>query len=163
MNLSRNSVAGWSFATALVARGLAPLANLTDGAMIALIYAKFAMLVVATFLARFCRGPSAAWWFGFATLGWASMLFCMPDLWNWNGVGAVEVAPGVYLDDMIYARVVSALELPDTGRIAKMVELIVSTWITILASTSGGYVALLLDRKARRSAAADASEPTPSR
>ncbi len=163
INPSRNSVAGWLIATALVALGLAPLANLTDGVVIALIYAKFTMLVVATFLARFGRGPSAAWWFGFATLGWASMLFLSPDLWNWNGLGDVEVAPRIYLDDVIYNRVVEAMQLPDTGNNVEMVELVVSTWITILASTSGGFVALLLDRRARRSAAADTPEPIPAR
>ena len=170
LNPSRNSVAGWLFAVAVIALGLAPLANLNDGVMIAVINAKFAMLVVATFLARFGRGPSAAWWFGFATLGWTSVLIGVPELWE--GINSVKMAPGLYLGDVagsIADRLASAMKPPiGTVHAAQVehfekVQHVVSTWITILASIAGGSLALLIDRRAGRSAAADTPEPTPSR
>ena len=73
MSPSRNSIAWWLVATVLVALLLAPLAHLTDIGNLVLMYSRFTLMILATFLARFGNRRQRSWWFGFSTVGWARL------------------------------------------------------------------------------------------
>jgi hypothetical protein len=148
MNPLRSSVAGWLIATAIFALLLAPLAYLTDAGNLVLMYLKFSLMTCATFLARFGENRHRSWWFGFSAVGWASILFNVPGLWNANSVNLV---PGLDLTNLS-GSIASQLPVGST-RIVQYNKLtaVVETWLNLLAAVGGGMLALALDRRGRRS------------
>jgi hypothetical protein len=151
MTLPRNSVAAWLLVTALVAFALAPLANLTDATLTAVMYLKFGILIAATFLARFGSKRYAAWWFGFSVCGWASTLF---GAWSlWAGINKVVLTPpGVdfcVLSDSIAIQIEKAMGLSrpsNQGRLASVVRL----WFNIFAAVTGGLLAIGCEHRSTR-------------
>jgi hypothetical protein len=147
MTLVRNSVGTWLFVTALVALMLAPLYYLTDPGILVLMYARFGLMITATFLARFGERRHRTWWFGFSACGWAAILFSVPGLWS---LGSVNVAPGIDLADLSAS---IAFQLADgslsAGRVDQLAA-VVDSWFNLLAAFTGGMMALALDRRGRQ-------------
>ena len=145
MKVSRNSVAGWLFATALVAFTLAPLGYLTNVGLTILMYFKFGSLIVATFLARFGGRRHVSWWFGVATFGWASILFQVPGLWL---VPGLVIAPNVDLTDLANSAAywIADLTRGSSQPIGLRSEAVVQCWLTIIAALIGGKLAYLCER-----------------
>jgi hypothetical protein len=158
MPLVRNSVGTWLGIVALMALCLAPLANLSDLTSLALVYVKFGLVIVATFLARYRPGRPAAWWFGFATLGWASILIGGPG----NSMGHIALTSNADLGDLSGSVVVSliAILFPNLAigsppNMKSFVHLrgVVQLWFLIVAATAGGLLSLFVyDRQNRRPA-----------
>ncbi len=66
----RRSIAALMMMVVLGAIAFASLSNPTKIWLGLLMYLKTGLLLYAAFRARYGRGPSADWWFGFAVFGW---------------------------------------------------------------------------------------------
>jgi hypothetical protein len=166
MTLPRNSVATWLLVTTLVAFALAPLASLSDATLTALMYVKFTIMIIATFLVRYGPERNAAWWFGFSTFGWASILISVPGLWY--SIGAVNLAPGINLADLnrsIGEQVAAAMTSSSRPAVnVNEIDIVVQSWFMILAAMTGGFLSLALDRRSQRRVGLDVtSDSTNSR
>jgi hypothetical protein len=65
---------GMMAVVAVVAIGVASLRNPSLVLIGALLYIRVGLVLYGTFAARYGRGSAAAWWFGFAAFGWASLM-----------------------------------------------------------------------------------------
>jgi hypothetical protein len=160
MPLVRNSVGTWLGIVALIALCLAPLANLSDLTSLALVYLKFGLVILATFLARYRPGRPAAWWFGFATLGWASILIGGPG----NSMPQFSLSGRISFSDLCDSLGCSVLDvlIPDWRPASRRLPYgingpffhirgVVQFWFLIVAATAGGLLSLFVyDRQNRQ-------------
>ncbi len=130
------STAGMMIGIALVSLALAPLAYPTDACFTALMYFKVGGLVAATFGARYAGGRAAAWWFGFATLGWANLVISVPGLWN--GVNVLLASPELALNDLAASA---------ADQIDPRAEPILRFWFALACSLAGGWASVAIDRR----------------
>jgi hypothetical protein len=159
MPLVRNSVGTWLGIVALIALCLAPLVNMSNITSLVLVYLKFSLVILSTFLARYRQGRPAAWWFGFATFGWASILIGGPG----NSLAEVSLNQRIELSDLCDSVGVVVLDLvrpdwrltppPLPNGISPFfwIRGVVQFWFLIVAASAGGLLSLFMyDRQNRQ-------------
>jgi hypothetical protein len=83
---------------ALLAVEMASLRVASDGYVDLSRHLTIVMLAVATYLARYGYGGRAAWWFGFALVGWAYLALAVDGSARRGFVGATPISDGATPD-----------------------------------------------------------------
>ena len=115
-------------------------------------YVSVAMLVIATYRARYRKGREADWWFGFALGGWSYYLFSGDMIWQWawpthlpNSLvqslphWIVTLIPRNWMDKIVLSY--SFLGVPETR---SYVTRIVQALLVLLVAFVGGFICSLL-------------------
>lgn len=157
MSYSKNSIARWMIGVGLLAFGLAPLASPSLVWILVLIYIELGVVVGATFRARFGPERHSGWWFGFATLGWATLVTNIPGLWA-SAQNAVEVS-GVDLANIAdqlgfrLGRVMnSEMRTSPSYSFFETCKATVRFWFFVMATFAGGWAGHRLSRGGRAEA-----------
>jgi hypothetical protein len=121
-------------------------------------YVSMAMLVIATYRARYGKGKEADWWFGFALGGWSYYLFSGDMIWQWSWPThmpnslvqtlphwIVSLIPRSWMDRIILTY--SFLGVPETR---SYVTRIVQALLVVFAALIGGLVCLMVSWRRTR-------------
>ena len=141
---------------AFVALACAAISDPSYPMFMLLLYVEQGLLLLAVFRARYDRGKSAAWWFGFAALGWSHFAFSTysrhPLYW---GLLFKSKSSIVVMDIDLFIAKHAAPFL--SGRPEEMVE-VVSYLMTLGAAVVGGYVSVAFFNRANETGV---SRPAP--
>lgn len=111
---------------------------------------KVGLILFASFQARYGRGKTADWWFGFAAFGWASVMLSALELPYFPAHRIARTGywdlfhPGVTLGQWIEDR--DHLPGSDHRGQVRMAEA-ARYWLTLLAALVGGLLSLQISRR----------------
>ncbi len=145
-----------SVAVLAIALLFASLRDSTSTGLILLLYLKVTLLLFASFRAKYGRGPSAAWWFGFAAFGWGHVVINIhpmsetvihPNLtllWpvNYFNIFDLTGVLAIRWNYLIYGANAGAIS-PSGPAMA------IREWMTIGVAVIGGYISLVIDSRLR--------------
>jgi len=146
----------------IVALELAALQSATMEWAEAARFLTVAILVVATYRARYRTGKAGSWWFGFAMLGWAYYLLGVDATRQWTSLAGYDLDS--FLESLPF-RIVGLHVPPLEYRLATPSSkegirlycqvLIIHRILVVGIASLGGLACLLLDPLSRREAQHD--------
>jgi hypothetical protein len=137
----------------IMALGFSSLFRPSSLWLLLLLYLKVALLVFASFQARYGRDLAAAWWFGFAAFGWGHVAFNVNPV-NSTVISTITPRPASFFDPFdltgTMAVKLSYCIHPNAYILsASSYALVIREWMTIVVAVVGGFVSLAVALRVR--------------